>query len=56
MGPQATLQTGFAIVRDDDDNPFTSREAAMNHTSFQVQFRDGMVSVQNLESVEENDQ
>lgn len=56
MGPQSTLQRGFAIVRDDDDKPLTSREAAMNHTSFQVQFRDGRVSVQNLESVEENDQ
>ena len=49
MGPQSTLQRGFAIVRDDDDKPLTSREAAMNHASFQVQFRDGRVAVKNTD-------
>jgi exodeoxyribonuclease VII large subunit len=53
MGPQSTLQRGFAIVRDNKDKPLTSREAAMTHTSFQVQFRDGRVAVQNSESAEE---
>ena len=48
MGPQSTLQRGFAIARDNDDKPLTSREAAMNHDSFQVQFRDGRVAVKNL--------
>ena len=50
MGPQSTLQRGFAIVRDDDDKPLTSREAAMKDASFQVQFRDGKLAVKNLES------
>ena len=49
MGPQSTLQRGFAIARDAEDKPLTSRETAMTLTSFQVQFRDGRVSVQNLE-------
>ena len=53
MGPQSTLQRGFAIVRDDEDKPLTSREAAMNHASFQVQFRDGRVAVKNLDVREE---
>jgi exodeoxyribonuclease VII large subunit len=48
LGPQSTLQRGFAIARDDDDNPLTSRESAMGHTSFQVEFRDGRVMVKNL--------
>jgi exodeoxyribonuclease VII large subunit len=56
VGPQSTLQRGFAIARDDEDKPLTSREAAMNHTSFQVQFRDGRVAVQNLEPPEEKEQ
>jgi exodeoxyribonuclease VII large subunit len=49
MGPQSTLQRGFAIARDDEDKPLTSREAAMNHDSFQVQFRDGRVAVKNTD-------
>jgi exodeoxyribonuclease VII large subunit len=55
MGPQSTLQRGFAIVRDDEDKPLTSREAAMKSASFQVEFRDGKVAVKNLESQEENE-
>ncbi len=47
MGPQSTLQRGFAIARDNDDKPLTSRDKAMNHASFQVQFRDGRVAVKN---------
>ena len=49
MGPQSTLQRGFAIVRDNEDKPMTSREAAMNHASFQIQFRDGRLSVKNMD-------
>ena len=49
LGPQSTLQRGFAIARDEEDKPLTSREAAMNHASFQVQFRDGRVAVKNME-------
>ena len=49
MGPQSTLQRGFAIARDDEDKPLTSREAAMNHASFQVEFRDGRVAVKNTD-------
>ena len=53
MGPQSTLQRGFAIARDDEDKPLTSREAAMNHASFQVEFRDGRVAVKNTDRSEE---
>jgi len=49
LGPQSALQRGFAIARDNDDKPLTSREAAMNHASFQVQFRDGRVAVKNTD-------
>ena len=49
QGPQSTLQRGFAIVRDDEDKPLTSREAAMNHASFQIQFHDGRVMVENTD-------
>ena len=49
MGPQSTLQRGFAIARDNEDKPLTSREAAMNHASFQVQFCDGRVAVKNTD-------
>jgi exodeoxyribonuclease VII large subunit len=56
MGPQSTLQRGFAIARDREDKPLTSREAAMTHTSFQVQFRDGRLAVNNLDSAEELEQ
>jgi exodeoxyribonuclease VII large subunit len=55
MGPQSTLQRGFAIVRDDEDKPLTSREAAITLASFQVEFRDGRVAVKNLDSAEENE-
>jgi exonuclease VII large subunit len=56
MGPQSTLQRGSAIVRDDEDKPLTSREAAMNHASFQVQFRDGRVAVANKDRSEGDEQ
>jgi len=56
MGPQSTLQRGFAIARDDEDKPLTSREAAMNHASFQVQFRDGRVAVKNTDRSEGDEQ
>jgi exodeoxyribonuclease VII large subunit len=56
MGPQSTLQRGFAIVRDDEDKPLTSREATMNHASFQVQFRDGRVAVANKDRSEGDEQ
>jgi exodeoxyribonuclease VII large subunit len=49
MGPQSTLQRGFVIARDNEDKPLTSREAAMNHDTFQVQFRDGRVRVKNTD-------
>jgi exodeoxyribonuclease VII large subunit len=56
MGPQSTLQRGFAIVRDNGDKPLTRREEAMKNASFQVEFRDGKVAVKNLESTEEKEQ
>ena len=53
LGPQSTLQRGFAITRDEEDNPLTSREAAMQHASFRVGFRDGVVAVDNRDYVSE---
>jgi exodeoxyribonuclease VII large subunit len=47
LGPQSTLQRGFAIAHEDQDAPLTSREAALKHASFSVQFRDGAVAVDN---------
>ncbi len=49
MGPQSTLQRGFAIVRDNENKPLTSREAALSQDTFQIQFRDGRVSVKNTD-------
>jgi exodeoxyribonuclease VII large subunit len=48
LGPHSTLQRGFAIARDDENKPLTSREAAMSHTTFQIEFRDGRVAVKNI--------
>jgi exodeoxyribonuclease VII large subunit len=48
LGPQSTLQRGFAIVRHDDDKPLTSRAAALSHATFQVEFRDGRLAVKNI--------
>ena len=45
LGPQATLRRGFAIVRDAEERPVTSRAAAMKNTEFAVQFHDGTVPV-----------
>jgi exonuclease VII large subunit len=56
IGPHFTLRRGFAIVRDDQDKPLTSREAAMNHATFQVQFRDGKVAVTKNERSEGDEQ
>jgi exodeoxyribonuclease VII large subunit len=47
LGPQATLRRGFAIARDSEDRPITSREAAMRSREFSVQFHDGSVPVAN---------
>ncbi len=45
LGPQATLRRGFAIARDEEGRPISSREEAVRLPSFQVQFHDGRVSV-----------
>jgi exonuclease VII large subunit len=47
LGPHSTLRTGFAIARDDQAVPLTSREASLQHASFRVEFRDGIVAVDN---------
>jgi exodeoxyribonuclease VII large subunit len=47
LGPRATLKRGFSIVRDTEDRPITSREAAMKSPEFTVQFHDGNVPVAN---------
>jgi exodeoxyribonuclease VII large subunit len=49
MGPESTLQRGFAIARDNDGRPLTSRRAAMQNAAFRVQFRDGTIAVTNEE-------
>jgi exodeoxyribonuclease VII large subunit len=56
LGPQATLQRGFAIVRDDEDKPLTSREAAIRRISFQIEFRDGRLAVKRSAAREEAQQ
>jgi exodeoxyribonuclease VII large subunit len=48
LGPQSTLQRGFAIIRDDEDKPLISRAAALSHDTFQIEFRDGRVQVKNI--------
>lgn len=45
LGPKATLRRGFAIVRDAEDRPVTSREAAVRNGSFNIEFYDGTVPV-----------
>ena len=47
LGPHATLRRGFAIARDSEDRPITSRESAMRSPEFSVEFHDGSVPVVN---------
>ena len=50
MGPQSTLQRGFAILRDTADKPVTSREAAITLDTFEIELRDGRLKVKNQEA------
>jgi exodeoxyribonuclease VII large subunit len=52
MGPQATLRRGFSMVRDVENRPVTSRDAAMRNPEFTVQFHDGSLTVTNQDYVE----
>lgn len=45
LGPGATLQRGFAVVRDPGGRPVTSREAARAAKSLSLEFRDGTLDV-----------
>jgi exodeoxyribonuclease VII large subunit len=54
LGPQATLRRGFAIAKDSEDRPITSRKAAMRSREFSVQFHDGTVPVANRDFDGEN--
>jgi exodeoxyribonuclease VII large subunit len=47
LAPQSTLERGFAIARSDEDEPLTSREAAIQRASFRIEFRDGAIAVDN---------
>jgi exonuclease VII large subunit len=49
LGPESILDRGFAIARDDQDKPLTSRAAAMNYDPFHVQFRKGRVADMNTD-------
>lgn len=49
LGPQSTLQRGFAIAKDPDGLPITSRRMAIHKSEFTVQFHDGAVQVSNKE-------
>jgi exodeoxyribonuclease VII large subunit len=49
LGPQSTLQRGFAIVKSIHGRPITSRAAAIEHAEWAVQFHDGTVQVANQE-------
>jgi exodeoxyribonuclease VII large subunit len=52
LGPQATLRRGFALARDGEGRPITSREAAIGADGFAVEFHDGAEPVAVLESRE----
>lgn len=45
VGPQKTLQRGFAIVRSSDGKPVTRRAAAEAHSALNIEFSDGIVPV-----------
>lgn len=45
MGPQATLRRGFAMARDGAGRPVTSRKAAAQLPSLQIEFHDGRLPV-----------
>ena len=47
LGPQATLGRGFALARDLEGNPITSRESAKQYQEFSLQFHDGNLPVTN---------
>ena len=46
LGPQRTLQRGFALVCDRAGPPITSRAAALPHPHLIIQFHDGRLAVQ----------
>lgn len=52
LGPQATLRRGFALARDVQGRPITSRESAIGSSGFAVEFHDGAVPVAVRESRE----
>lgn len=41
MGPKATLERGFALVRDDQNKPITSSKKAKEGGRIQIEFHDG---------------
>lgn len=45
QGPAKTLNRGFAIVRNDDDQPVTSSVLAEQSRALHIQFRDGSIKV-----------
>lgn len=49
LGPQSTLQRGFAIAKGPGGRPITSRAVASRHAEFTVEFRDGSIQVSNKE-------
>ena len=53
LGPQATLGRGFALARDLEGNPITSRESAKQYQEFSLQFHDGNLPVTNKDYGEE---
>ena len=46
QGPQRTLQRGFAVVRDANGQPVTSRAVASQHARLSLEFHDGVIEVQ----------
>lgn len=46
QGPQWTLQRGFALVRDVNGQPVTSRAVANQHARLSLEFHDGVIEVQ----------
>ena len=56
LGPQATLGRGFALARDMEGNPITSRESAKQYRDFSLQFHDGDLPVTNRDHDERGGQ
>jgi exodeoxyribonuclease VII large subunit len=49
MGPESTLERGYAIARTPEGEAVSSRQDALRHREMTIQFRDGRLAVANRE-------